>query len=171
MPTITGTVKDEAENLYIGAVQFENLDAPVSGGSFVVGPALTEVPTDSNGSLPAGFRLAPGRTRIIINGRKSKTFTVPTGSGTYDLSTLMAAASALNTRIIIQAETLADLRAYPSLSTNFKADVLAVDDGTGSVAYAVFKWATSSEADDGVRYVRPSDYSTAGLGKLWVRIF
>jgi hypothetical protein len=164
MPIVTGTVKDEAEALYIGAVEFENQDAPHSGGAFIVGPALTIIQTDSSGAIPTGIRLAPGRTRMRINGRWSKSFTLPEGNGTYDLSTLMATAAALRTRVIVEADDLDELREAPSMATNYIAHVIADDNGI----YSVFKWsAAATDADDGGNYIRPDDFVTAGL---WVRI-
>ena len=167
MPTITGTVQDERENLYEGPITFENLDAPCAGVSRLTGPGLTDVNTGSDGTLPAGFKLAPGRTKITVNG-KSRTFVVPNGAGTYDLNSLLASAASLNTRTIVSANTIADLQSYSSSSSNFIAFVIAADDGTGALNFSVFKWdAAANNAHDGIRYVRPSDFTTAGL---WVRI-
>jgi hypothetical protein len=164
MPLITGTVKDKAEAVYVGPVIVEDRDGPHTGGTFVVGPNSTTFLTESNGSIPSGTSFAPGLTRINVNGRWSKWFTVPTGSGTYDLSSLLDAAYAFTSRARIEAETIADLRTYASASTNFIAHV--IQDANG--AYAVFRWdADATDADDGASYVRPSDFTTAGL---WVRI-
>lgn len=95
MPVVTGTIKDEAESVFVGPVIFENLDAPSSGGSFVVGPAETTINTESDGTLPTGTHLAPGRTRFKVNGRWSRTFTIPE-DGPYDLSLLMAIPAAFD---------------------------------------------------------------------------
>lgn len=89
MPAITGRIQDEMEAAYVGPVEFENLDAPCVGGTRVTGPALTSTITDTNGFLPADFRLAPGRTRFVIDGRKSPVFVVPDSDTSYDLATLM----------------------------------------------------------------------------------
>lgn len=164
MPIVTGTVKDAAEALYVGPVYVENLDAPASGGTFIVGPAETAFLTGSDGTIPGSTRFAPGLTRIKINGRWSDKFTVPEGNGTYNLADLVGAAYAFGTRARVDAETIADLRTYPSLSTNFVAHVLSGANGE----YTVFRWdAAATNADDGASYVRPSDYTSAGL---WVRI-
>lgn len=166
MPTVTGTVRDESEALYVGPVVFENLDSPHSGGAFVTGPAKHAVITDSNGALPTGTHLAPGRTRLIINGRKSKTFNIPEGSGTYDLATLMAT-NTLYTRAIVLANTIAELRTYQSASTNFVAHVTA--DANGN--YSIFRWDTdATDADDGQNHIRPDDYDSGDPLGIWVRI-
>ena len=164
MPIVTGTVKDKAEAVYVGPVVVEDKDGPHTGGSFVVGPHQTVFLTEASGAIPTGTRFAPGQTRIAINGRWSKWFTVPTGNGTYDLSSLIDAAYAFTSRARIEADTIADLREYPSASSNFIAHV--IQDANG--AYAVFRWdSDATDADDGASYVRPSDFTTAGL---WVRI-
>lgn len=163
MPLITGTIQDEAEALYVGPVIFENLDSPCSGGSRVNGPAITALITENDGAFPAGTRLAPGRTRLIINGKKSRTFNVPEGSGTYDLATLMST-STLYTRVIVHAETIADLRAFQTASTNFLAYVIADANG----AFAIFKWNNEADdADDDVTHIRPDDFDGAGI---WIKI-
>lgn len=163
MPEITGTVQDETQNLYVGLVQFENLDAPCAAGGRVTGLATTDVLTGDDGSLPDGFHLAPGRTRLIVAGRRSRTFNIPEGNGVYDLAALMLTSTRV-TRTVVLADTIADLREYPSDSTNFKAEVIA----DANNAFAVFKWdAGATNADDGNQYVRPNDFEAAGL---WVRI-
>ena len=64
-------------------------------------------------------------------------------------------------------DTLNDLRALPTATTNRKATTWgrnAVDDELGGV----WRWAnTRTDADDGNRYVRPNDYTSAGV---WVRV-
>lgn len=63
-------------------------------------------------------------------------------------------------------DTIAALRALESKSTNKKATAwgnTAVDDGYTTI----WRWdASGTEADDGTNYVRPSDFTSAGL---WVR--
>jgi|ERR1051326_2334268 hypothetical protein len=163
MPVITGTIQDEAESVFAGLVQFENLDAPCIGGVRVTGLNTISVLTGADGSLPDGFRLAPGRTRLIINGVRSKPFRVPDSNGSFNLRSLMAS-STLITRVIVLALTIAELRSYASSASNFKAEVFSDANG----AYAVFKWdASAANGDDGNQYIRPDDFETAGL---WVRI-
>lgn len=167
MPIVTGTIQDEAESLYVGPVLFENLDSPGPAGSRVNGPALTTINTETDGSLPAGTRLAPGRTRFQINGRWSRKFNVPEGSGTYDLATLMAT-NTLYTRALVLADTLTELRAYQSATTNFAAHV--TEDANGN--YSIFRWdSEATDADDGQNHIRPDDYddNDPALG-IWVRI-
>ena len=63
-------------------------------------------------------------------------------------------------------DTIADLRVLSSSSDNKKATVwgnAAVDDGYTTV----WRWdGAGTEADDGTNYVRPNDFTSAGL---WVR--
>lgn len=165
MPLITGTIQDESTGVYVGLVEFENLDAPCVGGANITGPNIHAVVTGSLGALPAGLSLAPGRTRLIVNGRKSKTFTIPDLPGSFDLNALMSApSSTLTTRVIVTAATIADLREYASSSSNLIAHVLADSNG----AYAVYKWdPAATNVDEPDLYIRPDDFETAGL---WVKI-
>jgi hypothetical protein len=163
MPIVTGTIQDESEALYVGHVIFENRDSPGPAGTRVNGPATTSILTGTDGALPANTRLAPGRTRMQVNGRWSKYFTVPEGAGTYDLATLMAA-STLYTRAVVFASTIANLREYQSSSTNFMAFVTS--DANGQ--FSLFRWeAEDDDADDGVTHIRPDDFEDAGI---WVKI-
>lgn len=60
-------------------------------------------------------------------------------------------------------DDLADLRALPSLSTNQFAVLeggAAEFDGNGGT----YTWvAGATDADDGITYIRPNDYTTGGL--------
>lgn len=91
MPTITGTAQDITQGFFAGSIKFENLEVPVADGSRTTCSIVTEVqPNSSTGVF--SVLLAPGRTRVTVSG-KSKTFTVPTGSSSYNLADLLGATS------------------------------------------------------------------------------
>lgn len=166
MPEITGTLKDGAEAVYVGPAEFIHLDAPIVGGSAVIATNRVGVVTEGDGALPTdpAFALAPGRWKLSCNGRLSKEFTVPDSGGPYDLAALMSANGTLFNRINVTANTITHLRTFASNSRNFKADVISDANGM----FAVYRWDNdATNADDGQLYIRPNDFTSAGL---WVKI-
>ena len=64
---------------------------------------------------------------------------------------------------IFYRDTIADLRAIATASTNLVCIVagdITAGDGFGGMWFWVN---TGTTADDGINYIRPDDYSTAGL--------
>ena len=160
MPTINGSAQDVVREDFAGLLVFENTSVPCADGDRVTVSAITEVNLLEEDDGEFSISLAPGVYKLTVAGRTRK-FTVPSGSATYSLADLLAAASETPLPWLKQADTLDDLRAIKHSANLRLAYVVA--DGNGIEAF--YRRTTPAPAADDLNGTIVSD---DGLGG-WLR--
>jgi len=165
MSVITGTIKTPDNHPYTGELRFRALSTPVADAPDLIVAEDEVVSCTAAGTFTVTLRT--GQYRVWV-GRESLTIAVPDDNASYDILELIdgdiSFTASPSTSGFYRADTLTALRTVASAAGNKIAWLLGETAAWDIAPPRVYAWdAASMDADDGLLYVRPSDFTTAGL--------